>query len=120
MTRGYDPQKKQATLLMKINDKSIRIKLDTGAELNVMSTQVISQIANAKDVEQSNVKPKGYGGSAIPVTEVSFIRCAYNNIYKDVKFYLQRCDCQIIKQNRPWIRIMSRFRVNQNYGEIKH
>ena len=109
MKRGYDAQKKQATLLMKINKKSVRIK-------HVMSTRVISQIANTEHVEQSNVKLKGYGGSAIPVTEVSFIRCAYSNIYKYVKFYLQRCDCQIIKQNRPWIRIMSRFRVNQNYG----
>ena len=116
MKRGYDAQKKQATLLMKINKKRVRIKHDTGAELNVMSTRVISQIANTEHVEQSNVKLKGYGGSAIPVTEVSFIRCAYSNIYKYVKFYLQRCDCQIIKQNRPWIRIMSRFRVNQNYG----
>ena len=33
-------------------------------------------------------KLKGYGGSAIPVIGESFIRCEYNNIYKDVKYYI--------------------------------
>ena len=88
MTRGYDAQKKEATLVMKMNDKNVRIKLDTGAEVNVMPIRVFSQIANTEDIEQSNVKLKGYGGSAIPVIGESFIRCAYNNIYKDVKFYI--------------------------------
>ena len=73
---------------MKINDKNVRIKLDTGAEMNVMPTRVFSQIANTENIEQSNVKLKGYGGSAIPVIGESFIRCTYNNIYKDVKFYI--------------------------------
>ena len=36
MTRGCDTQKKEATLVMKMNDKNVRIKLDTGAEVNVM------------------------------------------------------------------------------------
>ena len=36
MTRGYGAQKKEATLVIKINDKNVRIKLDTGAEVNVM------------------------------------------------------------------------------------
>ena len=71
---------------MKMNDKNGRIKLSTGAEVNVMPTRVFSQIVNTDDIEQSNVKLKGYGGSGIPVIGESFIRCAYNNIYKDVKF----------------------------------
>ena len=86
ITRGYDAQKKEATLVMKMNDKNVRIKLDTGAEVNVIPIGVFSQIANTEDVEQSKVKLKGYRGSAISVTGESFIRCAYNNIYKDVKF----------------------------------
>ena len=71
---------------MKMNDKNGIIKLSTGAEVNVMPTRVFSQIVNTDDIEQSNVKLKGYGGSGIPVIGESFIRCAYNNIYKDVKF----------------------------------
>ena len=74
--------------MMKIYDKNVRIKLDTGAELNVMPIRVFSQIANTEDIEQSNVKLKGYGGSTIPVIGESFKRCAHNNIYKDVKFYI--------------------------------
>ena len=88
MTRGYGGQKKEATLVIKMNNKNVRIKLDIGAEVNVMPTRVFKQIANTKDIEQSNVKLKGYGGSAIPAVEESFIRCACNNIYKGVKFYI--------------------------------
>ena len=86
MTKCYDSQKKEATLVMKMNGKNIRIKLDTGAAVNVMPKRVFSQIANTEDIEQSNVNLKGCGGSAIPVIGVSFIsdvlfiRCAY--IYK--------------------------------------
>ena len=87
MKRGYDTQKKEARFVIKMNGKNVRIKLDTGAERNVMPTQVFSQIANTEDIERSNLKFKGYGGSTIPVIGESFIRCAYNNIYKDVKFY---------------------------------
>ena len=94
MTRGYDAQKKEATLVMKMNDKNVRIKLDTGAEVNVMPTRVFSQIANTEDIGQSNVRLKGYGGSAISVIGESFIRCAYNHIYKDVKFYIVESSCK--------------------------
>ena len=80
MAKGYDSQKKEATLVMKMNGKNVRIKLDTGTAVNVMPKRVFSQIANTEDIEQSNVNLKGCGGSAIPVIGVSFIRCAY--IYK--------------------------------------
>ena len=42
MTRDYNAQKKEATLVMKMNDKNVRIKLDTGAELNVVPTREFS------------------------------------------------------------------------------
>ena len=74
--------------MMKMDDKNVRLKLDTRSEVNVMPTRVFSQMANTEDTEQSNVKLKGYGGSAIPVIGESFIRCAYNNVYIHVKFYI--------------------------------
>ena len=49
---------------MKMNDKNVRIKLYTGAEVNLMPTRVFSQIAKKKkDIEQNKVKLKGYRGS---------------------------------------------------------
>ena len=69
MTRSYDAQKKEVTLVMKMNDKNVRIRLDTGAKVSVTPTRVFSQIVNTEDIEQSNVKLKGYGGSTIPVIE---------------------------------------------------
>ena len=53
--------------MIKMNDKNVRIKCSTGAEVSVMPAQVFSQIANTEGIEQSNIKLKGYGGSAILV-----------------------------------------------------
>ena len=53
--------------MIKMNDKNVRIKCNTGAEVSVMPTRVFSQIANTEGIEQSNIKLKGYGGSAILV-----------------------------------------------------
>ena len=71
-----------------MDDKNVRIKLGTRSNVNVMATRVFSQMANTEDTEHSNVKLKGHGGSKIPIIGESSIRCAYNNVYKDVKFYI--------------------------------
>ena len=116
MTRGYGAQKKEATLVIKMNDKNVRIKLDTGAEVNVMPTRVFRQIANTKDIEQSNVKLKGYGGSAIPAVEESFVRCAYNNIYKGVKFYIVESS----SKTKLGLESCQYFKLIKIMDEIKH
>ena len=116
MTRGYGAQKKEATLVIKMNDKNVRIKLDTGAEVNVMPTRVSRQIANTKDMEQSNVKLKGYRGSAIPAVEESFIRCAYNNIYKGVKFYIVESS----SKTELGLESCQYFKLIKIMDEIKH
>ena len=84
--------------------------------MNVMPTQVFSQITNTENVEQSNVKLKGYGGSAIPVIGESFIRCAYNNIYKDVKFYI------VESSSKTALGLVSfqEFKLIKIMDEIKH
>ena len=116
MTRGYDAQKKEAKLLIKMDEKNVRIKLDTGAEVTVMRTRIFTQIANTEDIEQSNFKLKGYGGCVIPVFGENFIRCAYNNIYKYVKFY----NCQVINQNRLGLESCQAFKSIKIMDEIKH
>ena len=116
MTRGYDAQKKEATLVMKMNDKNVRIKLDTGAEVNVMPSRVFSQIADREDIEQNNVKLKGYGGSAIPVIGGSFIRCAYNNIYEDVTFYI----VESLRKTALGLESCQDFKLFRIMDQIKH
>ena len=71
-----------------MDDKNVRIKLGTRSNVNVIATRAFSQMANTEDTEQSNVKLKGHGGSKIPIIGENSIRCAYNNVYKDVKFYI--------------------------------
>ena len=48
MERGCDAQKKETMLMVKMNDKNVKIKLDTGAKINVMLTRVFSQIGNTR------------------------------------------------------------------------
>ena len=48
MERGCDVQKKETMLMVKMNDKNVKIKLDTGAKINVMLTRVFSQIGNTR------------------------------------------------------------------------
>ena len=81
-----------------------------------MPTQVFSQITNTENVEQSNVKLKGYGGSAIPVIGKSFIRCAYNNIYKDVKFYIVESS----SKTALGLESSQEFKLIKIMDEIKH
>ena len=85
MTRGYDAQKKEAMLVMKINDKNVRIKFDTGAEVSVMPTRVFSQIENTEDVEQSNVKFKGHG---VQFQSLGKASSDDHTTYKVVNFYI--------------------------------
>ena len=111
MTRGYNAQKKEATLVMKMNDKKVRIKLDTGAELNVVPTRVFSQIANTE--EQSNITLISRDTEVVHSSHWGKLHqmCLQQR--------LQRCEilhCRVIKQNSTSIRIMTRFQVNQNYG----
>ena len=111
MTRGYNAQKKEATLVMKMNDKKVRIKLDTGVELNVVPTRVFSQIANTE--EQSNITLNSRDTEVVHSSHWGKLHqmCLQQR--------LQRCEilhCRVIKQNSTSIRIMTRFQVNQNYG----
>ena len=111
MTRDYNAQKKEATLVMKMNDKNVRIKLDTGAELNVVPTRVFSQIANTE--EQSNI--------TLNSRDAEVVHSSHSGkLHKmSLQKRLQRCEilhCRVIKQNSTSIRIMTRFQVNQNCG----
>ena len=111
MTRDYNAQKKEATLVMKMNDKNVRIKLDTGAELNVVPTRVFSQIANTE--EQSNI--------TLNSRDAEVVHSSHSGkLHKmSLQKRLQRCEilhCRVIKQNSTLIRIMTRFQVNQNCG----
>ena len=114
MTRRYDAQKKEATLVMKMNDKNVRIKLRTGAE--VIPTRVFSQIANKEDIEQRKFKLKGYRRSAILVIGESFIRCAYNSNYKNVKFYIVESS----SKTALGLESCQNFKLIKIMDEIKH
>ena len=54
----------EALAILKINNKKVKVKLDTGAEVNVMPMRVFKQIKDG-DVKKERTKTKlcGYGGT---------------------------------------------------------
>ena len=48
MERDCDAPKKETMLMVKMNDKNVKIKRDTEAKINVMLTRVFSQIGNTR------------------------------------------------------------------------
>lgn len=54
-------------LTLKVNDTSIAMKLDTGAQANVMSEAVFNKIRPRPKLHTTKVQVSGYSGTAIPV-----------------------------------------------------
>ena len=59
--------KKDWMLTLKVNDTHIALKLDTGAQANVMSEATFNNIRPRPKVHATKVKVCGYSGAAIPV-----------------------------------------------------
>ena len=63
--------------------KSLRIKLDTGAEVNVMSKRVYDQLKKCnKKITKTSVKLHGYGEYGIPVLDTTRLECSVNDVRK--------------------------------------
>ena len=73
----------EALAVVNILDCSVRVKLDTGAEVNVMPERVYQQLVANEDVSknaqlrETAVKLTGYGGAQIPVKGTCMLPCSY-------------------------------------------
>ena len=58
----------EALAILKINNKKVKVKLDTGAEVIVMPMSVFKQIEDCHvKMERTKIKLCGCGGTNIPV-----------------------------------------------------
>ena len=64
----------------------IRVKIDTGAQTNVISNLVLNSILPNPCVDQCNVTLSAYGGTKIPVKGVCKLKCQYKNQNLSLKF----------------------------------
>ena len=67
---------------------SVRVKLDTGAEVNVMPKRDYDQLKKCnKKITKISVKMYGYGGHDIPVVGTIRLECSVNDVRKSTDFY---------------------------------
>ena len=78
MTRGYDAQKKEATLVMKMNDKNVRIKTrhwsrsecdaNTSIQSNNKQKMLNKAMLNSRDMEVVQFQSLGKASSDVHTT----------------------------------------------------
>ena len=69
--------------------KEISLKLDTGAEVNVIPYATFKKIAGASSLMLRKPKAKltAYNGHDIPVTAVCNLSCKHKDVTYDLEFY---------------------------------
>ena len=79
----------ETTAIIKIEESDKRVKLNTGAEVNVMPKRAYDQLKNSnKKVTKTSVKLHGYGGHNIPVIGTTRLECSANDVRKSTDFYV--------------------------------
>jgi hypothetical protein len=68
---------------------TVKVKLDTGAQVNVMPIEVYKTIdINAKKLKPTNTKLTAYGGNKIEVLGRCQLKCRYKNSVRILDFYV--------------------------------
>ena len=73
---------------LKIEDKVVKVQLDTGAKVNVISTKVLQDLASRYPCEKSQVKLKSYSGHPIPTKGVVTLPCECKGNTFQVNFHV--------------------------------
>ena len=83
---------------MKIYNKKVKVKLDTGAGVNVvMLIRVFEQIEDAHvKMERTKTKLCGYGGTNIQVEGKIKVMCEFGDAKQKSEFYLVKTDSKIV------------------------
>ncbi|XP_028416269.1 uncharacterized protein K02A2.6-like [Dendronephthya gigantea] len=85
---------KEALAVVNIWDGNVRVKLDTGAEVNVMPDRVYQQLVEKNDgtksvqLKNTAIKLTGYGGAEIPVKGTCILPCTYKTQQIMSKFFV--------------------------------
>ena len=87
----------EATAIIKIEESDVRVKLDTGVEVNVMPKRVYDQLKKSKKkLTKTSVKLHGYGGHNIPIIGTTRLECSANDVRKSADFYVVQTKSKMI------------------------
>ena len=86
--------KKDWMLTMKVNDTHIALKLDIGAEANVMSEATFNNIRPRPKVHATKMKVRGYSGTAIPVKGRCLVEVTHKDRERTLAFVVVHRDVQ--------------------------
>ena len=88
----------EALAVVNILSNKVRMKLDTGAEVNVMPYRVYQQLAAGEElsrdaeIKTTTTKLTGYGGAEIPVKGICVLPCSYQTQEIVTEFYIVEAD----------------------------
>jgi hypothetical protein len=77
---------------LKINNMSIRLKLDSGAETNILTRhdfqKVVPKRQRNNKLKRSTAKLTAFCGHNIPVLGKCYLRCQYKNVTQILEFHV--------------------------------
>ncbi len=71
-----------------VGNESIRCKMDTGAQANIMSTQVFNSLAQPECLKPSTIRLTTYSGEQLPVVGQAMLQCEHKCIPYQVNFVI--------------------------------
>ena len=103
-TVAYNDEKQcntEATVVLHIKDAKVRMKIDTGAEVNVMPLRVFNQVNDRSKesiltLKSTSTKLTGYGGNKIPVCGVCLANCSFQGKILHTDFYVIETDSRSV------------------------
>lgn len=65
---------------IELNNKIVKFKIDTGADVNVLPINKLKQITSHSQIKPTTITLNGFGGSKVEALGECTIRCTYGNI----------------------------------------
>lgn len=76
------------TETIEVNGTNITFKMDTGAEVNLLSKKLLSRLKCMPEIKSSNVRLFSYSGHAIKTYGKCVLRCTLNKKVRNLEFFI--------------------------------
>ena len=87
----------EAWVTVTMQDQCVKLKIDTGAKINVMPVELYNSLCGDRALNTSRVKASAYGGSSLKVLGKDTIDCNYKGETFPVEFQiLQEYGCPVL------------------------
>ena len=106
----------EAFVIVKINNRKVKVKIDTGAEVNVMPLRVFEQIeTEGIQMMKTTTKLCGYGGTNIPVVGKIMVQCKFREAEEESEFYIVKTESKTVLS----LQTCKSLRIIQILNEVK-